>query len=334
LSSVIERDLGVEMAGATLLGGFTIRGLASEVLGRMQLSQGAPTRADDTNTRTPTPASVPTSAPTPAPAAAPMGDSFADVSNDSQAVPPVVAPLPTADAPTAVDYRGLDYSRWSPSQRVVRRVFTAAFACVARVDAGGLEHIPRDGACLIAVNHLSMVDVPLMLTLLPRRVIILATDRLKQFRILDWFVSDMGQAIYVARGHAEGESLQRARAVLDSGGVLALAPEGTRSRTGLLRGQTGVAYLATQTGVPVVPVVAWGQEHWRTGWKRGRLPIVVRAGAPLRFPAGPASPADLRRYTDDVMARMAELLPPEYHGAYGAADTVPDVPADGTGGRS
>ena len=133
-----------------------------------------------------------------------------------------------------------------------------------------------------------------MLTLLPRRAIILAVDRLKQFRILDWFVSDMGQAIYIARGQAEDESLQRACAVLDAGGVLALAPEGTRSRTGLLRGQTGVASLATQAHVPVVPVVAWGEERWRTRWKHiRRLPISVRAGAPLNFPAGPASPSDL-----------------------------------------
>ncbi|MEP7118016.1 MAG: SDR family NAD(P)-dependent oxidoreductase, partial [Acidobacteriota bacterium] len=104
LSSVLERDLGVEMAGASLLGGFTIRRLAAEALGRMQLAQSASAGAEDDQPHPPTPA------PTPAPE--PVAPSFAVVSaKQVELSPPVVAPLPTSDAPTAVDYRRLDYSR-------------------------------------------------------------------------------------------------------------------------------------------------------------------------------------------------------------------------------
>jgi len=169
------------------------------------------------------------------------------------------------------------------------------------------------------VNHLSMADVPLLLTLLERRAIILAVDQLQQFRILDWFVSDMGQAIYVERNQAEDGALTQALAVLAAGGLLALAPEGRRSKSGLLRARTGVAYLATQADVPIVPLVAWGQERWRTRLTRvTRIPIQVRAGEPMRFPAGPAGPADLRAYTDTLMQRMAALLPAAYRGVYGS----------------
>jgi 1-acyl-sn-glycerol-3-phosphate acyltransferase len=128
----------------------------------------------------------------------------------------------------------------------------------------------------------------------------------------------MGQAIYVKKNQADEESLEDALTVLRSGGMIALAPEGTRSRTGgLLRGRTGVAWLATQVDVPVIPLAAWGQEKWRERGKRlSRIPIRVRAGAPLHFLPGAATPDAMRQYTDRIMNRIAELLPPEYRGVY------------------
>ena len=340
LTLALERDLGVEVAGAKLLGGASIRQLAADILGLLPLAPGAdadpvPTAAVPVaSASTAAPVALdagvaPRAAPLPRalpvlPAPAPGGDVAASPTTQvaSSTVPPRLLPGHGArsSAAGAVDYRSLDYARWSPSQRAIRAATAVGFSCLSRIDVAGFDHIPREGPCLLAVNHLSMADVPLLLTLLPRRTIILAVDQLKQFRILDWFVSDMGHAIYVARNQAEAESLQQALAVLESGGLLALAPEGTRSKTGLMRARTGVAYLATQADVPVVPLVAWGQERWRTRWTRvTRIPIHVRAGEPMRFPTGPASPADLRAYTDAVMQRMAGLLPAEYRGVYGSA---------------
>jgi 1-acyl-sn-glycerol-3-phosphate acyltransferase len=83
--------------------------------------------------------------------------------------------------------------------------------------------------------------------------------------------------------------------------------------------------LATQIDVPVVPVVAWGQERWRErGKRRERIPIHVRAAAPLRFPQGVPSPGTLHRYTDQIMAQLAALLPPEYRGVYANQDEYSD----------
>ena len=92
----------------------------------------------------------------------------------------------------------------------------------------------------------------------------------------------MGDTIYVRRGKPTPRRLESGLAVLRAGGLLGLGPEGTRSRSGALaRGHTGIAYLAMQADVPIVPMAAWGQErmshHWRS---MRRAPITVRIGRP------------------------------------------------------
>jgi 1-acyl-sn-glycerol-3-phosphate acyltransferase len=237
-------------------------------------------------------------------------------------------PLPTnrrLRSTEDVDYASLDYSKWALSQKVLRSITFAGFQLLSRIETSGFENIPKSGSCLVAVNHLSRADVPLLLTVLQRRAIILANEKLRQSPLLNWFVSDMGQAIYVKPNELEEESLRRALTVLSAGGIVALAPEGTRSKTGgLLKGRTGIAYLATQSGAPVIPVVAWGQEKWRGRMHSlGRIPIWVRAGNPLHFPLGPASPHLLRKYTDAIMIALSEMLPSHYRGVYASSASVP-----------
>jgi len=296
LTVVIERDLKVEIAATRMLGGMSVRGLTAEILAILHPGQEAQ----------PVTAERPVAAP-PEPTAAPEPL-------------PQILPQPPAAASNGhrTDYASLDYEDWSPAQQAIRFAVTAGFRLLGRIETEGFENIPRHGPCLLAVNHLSMADVPLLLTQLPRRAIILANDRLRQNPVVDWFISDMGQAIYVKKNQADEESLEDALTVLRSGGMIALAPEGTRSRTGgLLRGRTGVAWLATQVDVPVIPLAAWGQEQWRERGKRlSRIPIRVRAGAPLHFLPGAATPDTMRQYTDRIMNRIAELLPPEYRGVY------------------
>ena len=120
------------------------------------------------------------------------------------------------------------------------------------------------------------------------------------------------------RGEADLSALDDALAVLRAGGVIGMSPEGRISRAGaLLPAQTGVAYLATAAGVPVLPVGIWGQERLTESWTRLRRPQVhVNIGAPLRLPAGTASATELQLHTRQVMQAIATLLPSEYRGAY------------------
>jgi len=150
--------------------------------------------------------------------------------------------------------------------------------------------------------------------------VMLANEKYRTSALIHWFISGLGQAIYVKPNELDEQALSDALAVLRAGGSLGLAPEGTRSKTGgLMRARTGVAYLATTANVPVVPVAAWGQEKWRDRMHSiRRIPIHVRAGKPLTFPPGPASPQLLLKYTDAIMQALARLLPEGYRGVYGA----------------
>lgn len=332
LTVVLERDLKVQIAGTLLLSGINVHLLAGELAVMLW-----PASKPDEQTAIAEPSESVRIEPA-APANLPA--------HEAAPAAPELQPQPTT--PTAgiaeigakpvdqpVNYAALDYRNWSFGQQVVRKVTTAGFRLLAKIDAAGFENIPESGPCLLAVNHLSMADVPLVLTLLPRRSIILANDRLRQNKLIDWFVSDMGQAIYIKRNQGDEEALQRALQVLNAGGLLALAPEGTRSKTGgLLRGNTGVAYLATHADVPVVPLVAWGQEKWRDRRSRAdRIPISVRVGAPMRFPQGHASPAAIRGYTDQIMRALAAMLPTEYHGVYGTEEEAAESPELAATGR-
>jgi 1-acyl-sn-glycerol-3-phosphate acyltransferase len=116
------------------------------------------------------------------------------------------------------------------------------------------------------------------------------------------------------------KALQRCLKVLEEGGVLGLAPEGTRSRTGVMqRAKPGVAYLATKTNAPILPIGISGQEKITTEWKHLRRPrIVVRVGEPLTLPPvhGHHKAEQLQILSDMVMCRIAELVREDLRGVY------------------
>jgi 1-acyl-sn-glycerol-3-phosphate acyltransferase len=311
LTTVLKVDLGVELPLVRVLQGVSTRRLAALVLESLNLP---PDRAG-------APAS-----PTGGNGAASSGGApiASDVrgSGESAAVADVPEPPSErsmmSEAQASSNGNGHRREQWSLVQRVARRSISLAFRTLTAVRVEGLEHLPAEGPFVLAVNHLSMMDVPLALVVLPRPAVMLAADYLRDSRFMNWFLGDLGHAIFVARGAADRPALDRAIEVLRAGGVLALAPEGTRSRTGSLGpGRTGAAYLATETGAPVVPLVAWGQERLVDSWKRLQRPrIQVRVGRPLRLPKGPASPARLREYSDQIMHALAAALPEEYRGVY------------------
>jgi 1-acyl-sn-glycerol-3-phosphate acyltransferase len=106
--------------------------------------------------------------------------------------------------------------------------------------------------------------------------------------------------------------------VLHAGGIIGLSPEGARSATGaLVQARSGMAYLALQANVPIVPVAAWGHERLTSSWRRLRRPEVnIRIGAPILLPPGAVSTSELQQRTELVMCALAALLPAEYRGAY------------------
>ena len=122
------------------------------------------------------------------------------------------------------------------------------------------------------------------------------------------------------------QALGEALALLKAGAVLGVAPEGTRSRTGgLLKGRSGIFYLAGRAGVPIVPAVMWGQEQVMPGWIRlRRAQVHLHIGPPIYLPPEAARfrTADLDAHTEQLMLTMARMLPAQYRGVY--ADMVDD----------
>ena len=201
----------------------------------------------------------------------------------------------------------------------MQRIFWLALRLGSRINIEGLENVPRSGPLIVAPNHLHITDSIVVSGVIPRRLTAFAADTWRG-TIGGWIMETLANAIYVARGEPDRHALRQALAVLNAGGSLAVAPEGTRSRRGgLLPGKDGAAYLASRAGAPILPVALWGQEQVFNSWRRLRRPAVhVSIAEPIYLPqsAARARSTELQEYTDRVMLTLARILPESYRGAY------------------
>jgi 1-acyl-sn-glycerol-3-phosphate acyltransferase len=320
LVAVLQLRLGVEVPLVRLLQDTTVTGLAELVL---ELAEASGTTRRAVPDRAPAEAPAPAAVAATGAAAMPSAPQAGPPSSAASSPPPAPGPIPTngagdADAAGRKRYQDLDHRRWSPSQRAVKALISTGLRSVLSVEVEGREHLMTPGPYVLATNHLALVDVPLVLTVMPRPVIVMAASDYRSSWLFDWFLSDMGNAIYVDRGTGDLEALERALTVLRSGGVVGLSPEGRRSPSGALeRAHAGVAHLAARSGAPVVPMAVWGQEAARATLRRGRrAPVTIRTGAPLAPPRAGAPPAELSAFSDQVMTTIASLLPERYRGVY------------------
>lgn len=191
-----------------------------------------------------------------------------------------------------------------------------------RFDRSEMRRIPREGPFILAMNHVNFLDGPLLLAgLYPRRVGSLAKKETWKNPLMGLIASASG-AIPLDRGLADPAALRKAAALLESGGFLYINPEGTRSRDGILKsGKAGVVSLALATGAPVLPLAFVGLEGFGPGLRRlRRARVVLRVGEPFRLlPPGEAGLREARQEAlEEIMARIAALLPPEKRGEHGA----------------
>jgi 1-acyl-sn-glycerol-3-phosphate acyltransferase len=194
-------------------------------------------------------------------------------------------------------------------------------AALARARLEGREHVPAHGPLLLVSNHTSLVDPVLLTALFPRPLTFMGKAELFRPRPAGMAFRAVG-AIPVRRGQPDRRALEQALATLAGGGVVAVFAEGTRSRDGVLgRAEPGVGLLAARSGAPVLPVAAIGTErlHRAAGWL-GRPRLVLRCGMTLTVsrPAR-ARAAAYQQVADEIMARVAALLPAARRGPYAAA---------------
>jgi 1-acyl-sn-glycerol-3-phosphate acyltransferase len=201
---------------------------------------------------------------------------------------------------------------------LVRNIVDFMVAVLWRRDFVGEHNFPANGPYLVATNHLSAFDAPVMLLIVPGRIHMFGADKWRSIPVWGRLIEAMG-VIWVNRGTADLDAIKASLKVLQAGGRIAVAPEGTRSPTGvMMEGKPGLAYLADRAKVPIVPVAMWGTERVAANWKRLRRPTVsCIVGVPITLPSdGRAKGTKLDELTDLIMCRIAAMLPAEYRGVY------------------
>lgn len=191
------------------------------------------------------------------------------------------------------------------------------------VETCGFENVPASGGYVIAANHIGRLDAALAYYMIDRPdIIMVVAEKYEKVAFYRWLVR-LTNGMFIDRYNADIGAIRETLRRLRQGQIFVITPEGTRSRSGnLLEARPGGIYLAWKAGVPILPVALTGCEdavvvdrlkHFK------RLHIKVVAGELFTLPQevkGMDRDAVMQRYTDEVMCRIASLLPQERRGVY------------------
>ncbi|KUN16941.1 acyl-phosphate glycerol 3-phosphate acyltransferase [Streptomyces antibioticus] len=203
----------------------------------------------------------------------------------------------------------------------------------------GLEHVPANGAAIIAGNHLSFSDHFLMPAILKRRITFLAkkeyfTGPGVKGRLTAFFFRSAGQIPVDRTGKEAGQAaIREGLGVLAKDELLGIYPEGTRSHDGrLYKGKVGVAVMALRAGVPVIPCAMIGTFEAQPPGKviPNIHPVVIRFGEPLdfsRYAGMENEKAILRAITDEIIYAILNLSGQEYVDEYAAVAKAQEAEA-------
>jgi 1-acyl-sn-glycerol-3-phosphate acyltransferase len=204
-------------------------------------------------------------------------------------------------------------------RNILRITFNLLFRTLTRLTITGLENIPNAGGCLVTSNHIAILDAPLIFSLIKRDDATgLVAKKHQRNAVIHWVVNKVG-GIWIDRTRPDIQALKECQDYVKNGGLLGIAPEGTRSKTGgMIDPKPGVAFLAARLAVPIIPIAITGTENAREILRLGRPKINVNVGKPFYLPPIDRKNRDasLNQNTDEIMCRVAALLPHEYRGVY------------------
>lgn len=192
-----------------------------------------------------------------------------------------------------------------------------------QVTVEGLENYPQQGPVLIVINHIGDADVPALFSVVPNLPDALGKIELYDVpllgKLMDWY-----GVIWLHRGKPDKRALRAALDGLAEGRMIAIAPEGRYTLTGgLEEGNGGAAFLAYKSGASVLPIGVVGTENekvYNNLKKLRRSPVKIKVGKMLRLNDQITVKQEaIPEGTRLIMQALAELLPPEYRGAYSAS---------------
>ncbi len=204
---------------------------------------------------------------------------------------------------------------------VSRFFFRNLFRLLSRVHITGTENIPEEGAYVIAVNHVSIFEPPLITSFWPHSIEVAGAVEILERPIQSQIMRLYG-TIPVHRGRFDRQLLKAMVGRLKAGRPVLIFPEGTRSRKpGLQQASTGAAYIAAKAGVNVLPVGIAGTAILADEIRKfRRTQLMMSIGEMIDLPTIPWRSAErkeiLRLQTDKIMYAIADLLPRAYQGLY------------------
>ena len=196
------------------------------------------------------------------------------------------------------------------------------FNIMGQVKVTGLENVPLGKPYVIAMNHISIFDPPLVVCFWPEEPEVIGAADVFEKKGQGTLLTLYG-VIPVHRGDYDRVLLDKILAILKQGRPLIIAPEGGRShQSAMNRAMPGVGYIIEHAQVPVVPVGLMGttDDFWHKATHGEKPHLEMRIGKPIVFPPMTQRGAERREArqanADLVMRHIAGLLPEEYHGAY------------------
>lgn len=219
-------------------------------------------------------------------------------------------------------------------KKFLRWLIHAVLKLITRIEVSGYEYLPETGGFVVAVNHLGILDAPMAYYGLDNwNLFIPVAEKWEQNPLLRWLGKHLN-FIFIDRFNPDLKAMREMMKRMEAGQTLVIAPEGTRARDEkMAQGKPGVAYLASKMGWQIVPVAILGTEDriFLGNLKRfHRTHIKLRAGRSFTLPPFPRENREevLQQYTDEIMCRIAVMLPEKNRGYYARHPRLKEISAE------
>ncbi len=205
--------------------------------------------------------------------------------------------------------------------KTLRSIVRFVLNIIADIEVVGIEKLPQ-GNVLAASNHLGRLDTAVLLYIIDREDIIMAIAEKYKNHLLFGAIGRAVNGIWLNRFEADFSALREILVRMEKGGLMVIAPEGTRSKTASLQeGKMGVAFLASKSGYPVLPVALTGTEDQGVlanlkRFRKSKIKVVAGDLFTIEIPKGRGREEAMQEATDEIMCRIGAMLPESYRGVY------------------